>query len=391
MNRTGLFFFFLCAVLVISAELMGAVATNSVDWGSHHLGFLPLPLAVGILAAMGALFIPAVQDFCAAVAGRIIGNRRVNSMAGIRRFSIFALGLVALEIVLREKTFFLGDGYLVTRDLGAVTRLDAIPTVFYSSPLAAWLAWHLRDLWQWWGVSDAARIAWQSLSILCGPAFAFVAWRLSLLCSVERVRSLYFFLTILLGGWAQLFFGYVETYPPLAVALLAYIWLSLKFIRGESGLVWPTVLFAVLIVIHVSCLILVPSLAILSLHAVRRRRVREALVSLVCGGGTLVLLLFVCGTSPAGLWKTLLLGRGALLPIIPGDNYFVPYGLFSGWHLLNLVNVVLLLFPRHRVLCHGRQVGAPGRGQPGRPLCNCIYSLCGRLVHPLQLCPGDES
>jgi tetratricopeptide (TPR) repeat protein len=345
MNRASVVIFFVYAVLVIIAHLVGAVATSSVDWGVHHLGFLPLPLAAGILAAMGSLLLPAVQDLCAACARRITGSSHFGSGARIRGWSIFALGTVALEIVAREKTFFLGDGYLVTRDLGAVTRLAAIPTAFPTAPLAGWIALHLRDLWQLWGVSDAARIAWQSLSILSGLAFALVAWRLAFLCTLDRVRRLLFFLTILLGGWVQLFFGYVETYPPLAVALLTYIWLSLRFIRVESGLVWPTVVFAVMIATHVSCLLLVPSLVILFLHAVRRRRTREALVSAMCGGVALVFLMFICGTSLTGLWHTLTMGRGSLLPVIPGDNYIVPYGLFSSWHVLDLVNVVLLLFP----------------------------------------------
>ena len=378
MNRTPVNVFFTYAVLLIIAHAAGTVATNSIDWGVHQLGFLPVPLAVVILAAMTALLVPAIQEHCAAATVKNIAERQVDSAVRIRRWSIFTLATIAIEIGGREKTFFLGDGYLVTRDLETITHLTAIPAVFYSSPLAAWIAWRLRELWEWWGVNDAARIAWRSLSILSGPAFAFVAWRLSLLCSANRVKRFLFFLTVLLGGWAQLFFGYVETYPPLAVALLSYIWLSLRFIKEEKGLVWPTVVFAVMIVTHVSSLLLGPSLVILFLHALRRGKTREAFLSAVCGGVALVCLLFLCGTTPAGLWDILMMGRGSLLPVIPADNYFVPFGLFSGWHLLNLVNAVLLLFPLFPVIALFVITDFFGRGARVGPvpLFAIIFAVC---------------
>ena len=345
MNRAGVYFFYFCIVFIFIAHLAGAFAPSSVNWGVHHLGFLPLPVAGVILAAMASLLFPPVLDSCASVAERISRTRFLSAGPGPLGWAILAAGIIALEVLCRERTFFLGDGYLVTRDLAGVTRLAAIPTVFYSSPLAAWIAWRLREVWQWWGWNDPARLAWESLSVLSGPVFVVVAWKLSVLCFSAGLQRILFFLTILVAGWAQLFFGYVETYPPLAVAILTYLWLALRFTRHQGGLAWPAVVFALLLVTHVSSLLLFPSLAVLFLIALREGRLREALISSACGAAALVLLLLVCGTTPIGLWNILLMGRGSLLPVVPRDNYFVAFGLFSGWHLLNLLNAVLLLFP----------------------------------------------
>jgi tetratricopeptide (TPR) repeat protein len=345
MNRVPAIVFSAYALLVILAHAAGTVFPTSTTWGFHHLGFLPVPFAVGILGAMILLLIPSVQEILRVGAERIAGASRSRPGRGIPGAVVAIILGVALEVTARERTFFLGDGYLVTRDLGAVTRLAAIPAVFYSSPLAGLIAWRLMQLWHLAGVNEPARLAWQSLSVLSGPAFACAAWRLSLLCSPDMVRRLLFFFTILLGGWAQLFFGYVETYPPLAFLMLTYIWLSVEFLHGERRLWLPTAVFAVMVVTHVSTLLLTPSLAVLFFHALRRGSTRDLLASAVGGGALFVLLLYLCGTSPAGFWHILMMGKDSLLPIVPGDNYFVAFGLLSGWHMANLLNAVLLLFP----------------------------------------------
>src|SRR5207253_7181315 len=65
-------------------------------------------------------------------------------------------------------------------------------------------------------------------------------------------------------GWMQLYFGYIESYPMVSVAVLVYVWLGLRRARGADSPLAPALALAATIAFHLSCVYLMPSFLVLA-------------------------------------------------------------------------------------------------------------------------------
>ena len=85
-------------------------------------------------------------------------------------------------------------------------------------------------------------------------------------------------------GMIQIFFGHPETYGPLVAAMMVYLYFGLRCIKGKSGLVAVGLAFGVAVAIHLSAVLLGPSLLLLAAQKPGRRGKNFALA---CGAAAL--------------------------------------------------------------------------------------------------------
>jgi tetratricopeptide (TPR) repeat protein len=174
---------------------------------------------------------------------------------------------------LRVRSYFLGDQQV---------WLDYIHTDRYplfSEPLAA-LAWRgyvlllrilaIPPIEKWLAI----------LPVLCGIVSALLAWQISRYMSRDwntRVLGLVLIATL---GTTQLYFGYLESYAVVTVAVLLYILAGLRHAHGEGSLLLVGLSLALGVATHFVVLFLIPSYLLLILRARASAVRRVALVLL---------------------------------------------------------------------------------------------------------------
>ena len=192
-------------------------------------------------------------------------------------------------------------------------------------------------------------LTYSIISVLCGGAFVFLAFKVSALLGKTGMGKTLIFVFLISLGSVQLFFGYVESYSILQVALLAYILFSARYLLRRGSIFPALAAFVVSIGLHVTSLVFAPSFVYLLLRKNRGRSGKKGSAAktkwnpLVIGGLILAscLVIFWVYTVATGLQKT---GKGIfVLPLIASENY--SFGMFSLAHISEFANQLLLLSP----------------------------------------------
>lgn len=243
------------AVVVLHA--LGAGPLVGTLWGTHAYAFLPgwaLPVAAMALAAVAVWCLQPPP------------TRRSERKRPERHFHPVLLwtgtGLVALILfwVFRSRALFLGDGLVLTRNLGVVDALHP------REPLTSLIHGRFFEFTAGWFAApgrlpeEVASEAVAVTSVLAGLAFIAIAWGLAgeilRLRSAEEQPSIGLRATvaalIAAQGYVQLFFGYVENYTFLAVGIALFLFAALRWLRGAAPLWWSAVALVLTIGFHLS-------------------------------------------------------------------------------------------------------------------------------------------
>jgi len=319
---------------------------SAVNWGVHFLGFLsPGGTAIVCLLIVAAL-LPQVQGFILSTIGRCAHT--LAAWAPVRRRLLAGLLFCMIGVLFwlaRQRTFFLGDGYLVIRTLPVLQQTGDIPGSFPTAPLSAMVAWQVMRLLDAFQVEHSAMAAWQSVSMVAGLVSLAAIWKLSGMLwhdAVERVAG-----SVLLGaaGATQLMFGYVETYPAAYAVLWVYVLVALRTLRSETPVAMATAVFVVLCLFHLGMGILLPSLLYLWFRAFQRNGWRALFVAMVPSLILAPVLLWVLHYDPSRLVATALRDGAHTLPWASPDHWSDPFTLFSVWHIADVMNLFLYLAP----------------------------------------------
>lgn len=329
-----------CGLLLL-AYLISSFFPQQRLWGINHLAYFPLFFRVAIVLIGVFLLFPNL-------------NRRINQgLSGLcssladnskKRFPKYALvSLVSMFIfwIFRTPTHFLGDGYLRARSLAlGIKYLPAEPLDCYLHFLTQKFVSPL------WGGDSIKTYA--ILSYAAGGVFIFFALLLAeYLGKTAPTRCLVFIVLTTLGG-SQLFFGYVESYSLMYVAVLVYLFFSLNFLEGKMSLIWTTLSLGLALCLHLSAFYLLPSLAYLYWLKNREEIGRNKTILnfwtifsffLLISG--LAMGIFILRQLTTGTWGINLYPMFLSVKKIGND----PYTLFSSSHLIDFINELQLLSP----------------------------------------------
>jgi tetratricopeptide (TPR) repeat protein len=251
--------------------------------------------------------------------------------------SVLVLLGPALFWILRTRTYFLGDGYLVGEllDRGLVFRTyDGLD--FYGHAL-------LLKLLGGPGSVSAFRLH-AVTSVVAGAAYLLVARWASLRLETEAGWRGLLFALLVLGGSLELFFGYVESYAFQTVAILLFLAAGVLAARGRFPMWGVGLLFGLGVSVHTTTIFFLPALIVLGWRRGRERwrRLAELL------GASLVVVLAAVGAMLAGGygWENFqkdVIGsehtRSIFMPLV-GEH-----GILSPAHVKDVANLLLLLVP----------------------------------------------
>jgi tetratricopeptide (TPR) repeat protein len=313
----------ICAgcLLLILIHLVASYFPRERLWGLNLFYYLP-PIWRWILVVSGLLIlIPRVNNVVSNSLSSLFRSvsGKAKRVSKYHKYAFFSLIGGGVFWVLRVKSYLLGDSFLRAREINLGGSFSS------SAPLDFLLHVEVARLLNW----DAFR-TYAVLSVLAGMAFLYLILLLGDMMGKDRREKWLAFLLVITMGTSQLFFGYVESYTLVYVAMVGYVLLCLGYLKSKNGLALPVFAFLLAFSLHVSALTLLPSLV----YLIFSRLVLSAGLIMVLGIG--LFLLQSHDPERKGLSSYL------ISPLGSGED---SYSLVSPSHLVDLINHQLLVSP----------------------------------------------
>jgi hypothetical protein len=341
--------FWACWLSLAATFVLVAVASFMPErrlWGINHLAFHPPFVRFAVLCVTGLLFVPPLATatwrgvvwLLRPFFKGVEGGANAIALTGVISFVVFA--------AFRSSTRLLGDGYFIVTNLQMaaenqlgmggffqqVTSQERVyPATEFLNFAASWLAGSF-------GASPAGGV-W---IVNCALGAIVVVGLLATVGRSGWSRGTRFAVLALalFSGAVELFFGYVEHYTAALALGAMYLMTGVRALSGAGRPLAPGLALAAAVLFHVQGVLLAPSYAWLLYWIVvcKRNPARGAVAAVVVGALTIVAAI-ATGLTPA-------LSRFFLPPLGSGGNY----GVFSGAHLLDALNGILLLVPAWSML-----------------------------------------
>ncbi len=314
--------------LTVAAFFLAAFVPQWRVWGLGIWTCFPIGIRLALLGvaagiAVGAYFLKPVAEHTGG------SGRHYIALA-----AVIGGMLVALMILLRQQTHFLGDGYTTLgwledirqvnkgRNYGAQISLLTLAKLLPTDALGVYRT-----------------IAWGAGILAVVGTFAAAARLFD-----DSIRRVLFALGVLSGGYMLLFFGYVENYAIFVLMVILFCLLGSLAALGRIPRWWILLPMAAASFYHIFGVTLLPAAAYLLLQdtGIGRRLdrlspgTRWLLVALVAIAG---LFLF------AWFYSTSYFFRFSFVPIVSNRFTVDGYTLLSLPHLADLVNLLVLLSP----------------------------------------------
>jgi hypothetical protein len=325
-------------------------------WGIHFLGYLPIAARLLLLTAGGVLLIPSIQ--------RSLYQSLVNASApkdekhklGFVLPAVVAVICFLLFLSFTIKTDIYGDTINMLKWYGDNATFDTHWLTDILSP-------HLVDNKEALTVSVHRIVAYlfslsiessyRVMSAVWGSLFVFV-WLLFVQKISKGPLRILLVLVGLSAGAMQVFFGHVENYPfGIFTSVLFFVALYF-YLEGKTRTVVLLLLYLLAFKAHIVAILFLPALALALLYRYRSRitfaqsllswRVLRVVIILPTTLIGLALYFFVFQS-----WKepyALSIGRQfqqTFLPIIQLPAPLDHYALWSPYHFIDFINVLLLI------------------------------------------------
>ncbi len=313
-------------------------------WGVNWWAYLPAWGKYGLLAL--ALVAPPIILFLLRKIPTLEkdgeeteGHSRTYLWATLVLIMVFAVSFA----LFRGTTHFSGDGFQL------LSRLAGQSMMVKSWDLGASLVHSGVYMLLGGGGMENAKQAYQIVSISSGLGLLIVAAIFARLLFADNLRRLIFFMGLATGGYMLMSFGYVENYATLIAAMIAFALAGLASLDGKMSPWWAVIPFALATFLHIFGVLLLPALLYLLVRETGVGRWFHRL-----GLGTRIIVSVVVFALLVAVYFYLqqqyLFFRFAFLPPLP-DRFTVDNDtLFSGKHIADIINLLLLMLPGLPVL-----------------------------------------
>jgi tetratricopeptide (TPR) repeat protein len=330
--------FAVASFLPIESRSMARLLTGM--WGINHLHFLPKVFSIAFWIIALILFYLMAAPIKDTTTDKIY-NKINDWLWGGRILPrlIFIAALLVAFYLCRVRTPLLGDGWtwlaVFGHGKGYIHK--------WAEPASIPLLRFIQSIFSGY-TRESALAAFQLLSIAGGGIFVWnIIDLIGRLCQSIPGRMLSA-VTLLFSGAILLFFGYIEFYPITWAAVSIFLNLSIKYIREDRGL-WAVFLsFFIALSMHVQVIYFLPGVAYLAIYKIRSHSLRRFFYILLGIAGLFGLILLIW------LYNTRIEVRTFLLPPFEGRPPAPEYSIFSVPHLIDIINITLLVFPGFFIL-----------------------------------------
>lgn len=251
------------AILVL-LHLITIYIAPAYMWGVHFYHFFPVWIGWVLSLTIFALLIPGLNEFLyerlEIVAKKI--KTPFTKLGENKTFLIVSLLSLPIFWIFRTRLYLLGDGYFRIQDLpeGKLHLAEWLDGFIH---LAIYRM--MNKLIPSW----TPELTYSIISILCGGLFVFLSLKLSSLLGKNGFQKVLIFFFLVSLGSMELFFGYVESYSILQVALLIYILFAVLYLSGKTSILPLLLALVISIGLHISSLVFIPSFIYLLWESIR--------------------------------------------------------------------------------------------------------------------------
>ena len=326
---------FVAALLLVLLELVAGFLWQELLWGVHHLAFFPAPVRLAVcgvaIAGLGLIYWRREQ-----LSSEVLSR---TGCLGKSYYGIAALLSFLLFYFFRIRHWLFGDAFLI------VGSGPLRPEFYFGGTNDSTFLSLVHRLF----VGSTAGEEWSTtialVSCAAGAIYVLCALYLADRLGQNQTFKAFAFIAIISTGALELFFGYVEEYTLMTVCV-GLVWLCLIRWEGHRAkwLAAAAASAATAFVLHPVALF--TSLPLVCAAGVQirgwSRKFKYGTGVAIALGIALVL------AGAAGFhWGTV----GHAANLLAWENGETEYHLFSGFHLLDTLNLFLLLVPLHGALC----------------------------------------
>lgn len=325
-------------------------------WSIWPYTTLPLPVAYGVAIVVLLLTITPLNDAVLCWIKRLWdalpGKSRPN-----RWFALVALLSGFLFWLLRIRHLEWGDAAFIVKALEYTGEDRPIWTIYnWQSPLTIFLharLWLLFSSFSSVGVDTLYAIT----STFSGIAFVYVLLCLATQLGRDRLERTLIFGLVATTGAMQLFFGYVENYTLMSTGLMFTLYLSVRCLRDQLDLAWPSTALAITNTFHPSTIVTWPAIFFMAWWKARELSAKRGNKTRVWGALmvppllifiALALFMTIGGHGIMALFSDDRPGGADGIPFVPLHEIETPwqrYTMFSLAHLLDWANEHFLISP----------------------------------------------
>ena len=328
----------LYALLVAVCLAGGQLLPLNLTWGCHSFAFLPGFIFVGYLIVLAivvaAVYLGATDRPIEALAAFMETRPKLFLGSSILLFVVIAM-------LLRVRIPLLGDSFVVinnfentfngTHDLG-VSREPFAMFYFYGIMKVLGITAY-----------PAMMTAFLVGEILLGAGFIAMAFGIVRTLFVGARSQLFSFCFLVSIPYMQIFFGYVEIYSVELFFLSLFVLLGVLVLHGKVPFYILPPAFVMVVYAHYITALCGLSLLFIAFRVFRAGRVRDLWIGALTGAATVFAIFLSIGFR-----------LSILLPKFPHAHYlslrntpdeYQAYGLFSSFHIADLLNMLILMSP----------------------------------------------
>ena len=328
------------AFILTALQFTGFLFPGSLNWGFHFFGFLPPLFFVVSLAILTAHVVVVVRYDIRRVLAPVqeIMDRRPYVF-----LVIVVLAFIGTSALVRVQVPLLGDSFYIIKHFADVSRGDS-----HLDPRNEPLATSIFFLMMRLGGKPAYKELLDAFyygELILGTILIVLVYFITNRLFDARQPRLLVFLLLLSLPYMQLFFGYIENYSVVLVALALYVLSGILVYQNKLPFHASAIALVLCFLAHYLTILLLPSLLFLSRDCLQRRKYVELSLGV----------LFLAASS-AGLLYSVGWDYAKLLPLTPHHHYLSAttpselseatseaYTLFSPYHLLELLNYAVLM------------------------------------------------
>ncbi len=333
-------------VLLVGLHIWAAYFPSASNWGIHCYAFFPDAVKALISVLMVLCLIPSVQQSAVSLVIRLVGSWKKLARTTKLFLSIPTLALAGIAFWIgREGTTFLGDGYWLERMLPTIQDVSAIWLGFSHEPLTGYVVWNFYKLMLSLNPGFSARDAFAVVSVLSGMCYLVILGYVVKKIIRDHSDGVWIFIFLIATAGSQLFFGYVENYTIAYVVYLLFVLTGILCLRDKLSLIVPSTVFAVVFDLYFGALAFAPLVLYLYVRTLVRKRYLETILSVVITLVTGAALLALSGYNSTAFLHRFTGGDGHILPLFAKQGVSNVYSMLSPDHLVEIVNLQLLLSP----------------------------------------------
>ncbi len=336
-SKATLIFFMLVTLSFLIIAFAGHLIT--INWGINPAQLLPtsffylwLAIAIGVilLVYLKAESIGLYEKFTP----YIWGNKRLIG----RTFLIIAL--LGIFVIFRFEAHLLGNGYIRISNFAQRSK----PVFRWFEFGGTFIPYILYQILNAVGIAKETAAEWgyQIVSFISGIAFAAILLSIAEIISKEIRKRFHFVLLILVTGLSLSFFGAVEVYSlllPLAALFVLYL---IKLFKEKSHkyllILW--IITVAGLFINLQFITAIPAALYATICYRRRFKGGLSQIGLTLAFSSIIigaLIVYLMAGNSIAIEKNIL--------FFSGKSPEINYGLFSLHHVIDIINLLILMMP----------------------------------------------